>query len=266
MPVAWSHRVVCPSIVASSFSAGCPIRYPDSGSAQGQRRSGAVEGTAQVPYAIPISKSVTVARTWASRWASGVRQAFAERFVVESFIDSWPRSWTDRCLSSDAAAGYLDTWACWSSRRKSGWGSPAAEAGRAVSPSMIVRELGSAIGGGLRRGRSSRVHRVVCAVDCGTVINRIPCAQMKQDRVRPHRRPVRESRNRGRARRAISTTGAHHAGYPSDRVHIVSSVGPGGVGEPATAHRCGRLNAVFAVTGKRVRSLPIVVWGGPACR
>lgn len=118
-------------------------------------------------------------------------------------------------------------------------------------------------------GSVVRVHRVVCAVDCGTVVNPDTVrAQMEGGIVYGLTAALkgRISIQGGK----IKQTNFHD--YPMLRmsempvidVHIVSSpFDPGGVGEPATPPIAPAVaNAVFAATGRRVRSLPITVLPG----
>jgi isoquinoline 1-oxidoreductase subunit beta len=109
-----------------------------------------------------------------------------------------------------------------------------------------------------------RVRRVVCAVDCGTVVNPdIVKAQMesgivfgitaalwgeitiKSGRVEQHNfhdyRMLRMSET------------------PTVEVHLVRNAEPpGGVGEPGTSAVMPAVtNAIFAATGQRIRTLPV---------
>jgi len=109
-----------------------------------------------------------------------------------------------------------------------------------------------------------RVRRVVCAVDCGTVVNPdIVKAQMesgivfgitgalwgeitiKNGRVEQH------NFNDYRMLRMSEA--------PAIDVHLVSSSeAPGGVGEPGTSAVIPAVtNAIFAATGRRIRKLPV---------
>jgi len=109
-----------------------------------------------------------------------------------------------------------------------------------------------------------RVRRVVCAVDCGTVVNPdIVKAQMesgivfgitgalwgevtiKNGRVEQH------NFSDYRVLRLSET--------PAIEVHLVKSTeAPGGVGEPGTSAVMPAVtNAIFAATGRRIRKLPV---------
>ncbi|MBL8379560.1 MAG: xanthine dehydrogenase family protein molybdopterin-binding subunit [Burkholderiales bacterium] len=114
------------------------------------------------------------------------------------------------------------------------------------------------------RGSMPRVHRVVCAIDCGTVVNPdIVAAQMessvvfgltaalfgaitiKGGAVEQKNFPDYEMLRLGAA--------------PVVETHIVpSAAAPGGVGEPGTPPIAPAVaNALFKLTGRPVRSLPI---------
>lgn len=271
-PVAWSHRVVCPSIVAKFLPGWLPeFATRIAGPLKGGVDQGAVEGAAQLPYAIPhleISYSRADLGVPVGFWRSvGHSQ---NGFVVESFIDELaalagqdPVAFRRRLLAGHPRhLGVLDLAA-----QKSGWGSPAAPGrarGIAVHESFgswvaQVAEVSVEAG-------QVRVHRVVCAVDCGTVINPDTVrAQMEggivfgltaalYGKIEIEKGRVRQSNFHDYRMLTMRDT-------PVIEVHIVpNSWEPGGVGEPATPPIAAAVaNAVFAATGTRVRSLPIVV-------
>jgi isoquinoline 1-oxidoreductase beta subunit len=111
-----------------------------------------------------------------------------------------------------------------------------------------------------------RVHRVVCAIDCGRVVNPATIeAQMESGIVFGLSAALHGAitlRN-GRVEQG------NFNDYPVVRmdempvieVHIVPSTeAPGGVGEPGTPPIAPAVtNAIFAATGKRIRRLPIGV-------
>ena len=110
-----------------------------------------------------------------------------------------------------------------------------------------------------------RVHRIVCAVDCGTVVNPDTVkAQIEGGVVfgiggalygevtLKNGRVEQSNFNNYRTLRMNET--------PLIEVHLVRNLEPpGGIGEPGTAVTAPALaNAIFAATGKRIRKLPLV--------
>jgi isoquinoline 1-oxidoreductase beta subunit len=109
-----------------------------------------------------------------------------------------------------------------------------------------------------------RVHRIVCAVDCGTVVNPdtvkaqidggvifgIGGALYGQVTLKNGR--VEQSNFHDVRVLRINET-------PAIEVHLVrNGEPPGGIGEAGTAVTAPALaNAVFAATGKRIRKLPL---------
>jgi len=108
------------------------------------------------------------------------------------------------------------------------------------------------------------VHRVVCVVDCGIVVNPDTVkAQMEGGIVYgisgalwgeitlKNGRVEQSNFNDYRTLRINET--------PAIEVHLVrNNETPGGIGEPGTAATAPALaNAVFAATGKRIRRLPL---------
>jgi isoquinoline 1-oxidoreductase beta subunit len=109
-----------------------------------------------------------------------------------------------------------------------------------------------------------RVERVVCAVDCGTVINPDTVeAQVQGGVLFGLSAALREAITID-AGRTMQTTVAEYGPLrmrdaPVVEVHVVKThEPPGGIGEPGVPPVAPAVaNAVFAATGKRLRRLPL---------
>lgn len=259
MPVAWRHRIAGPSISQRDATA-----RETSGS-----DFSATEGALNLPYTIPnilVSYARVNSAVPVGYWRSVASSQNA--FITECFLDEV------------AAAGGKDPYAL---RRallgeqprlravlelaaaKADWSSPAA-AGRfrgiAVAESFRsyvaqVAEVSIADG-------KPRVHRVVCAIDCGMTVNPDTiAAQMESAIVFGLTAALKGEISIADGR--VVQSNFHD--YPLLRldecpdieVYIVpSEADPGGVGEPGTPPIAPAVaNAVFAATGKPVRRLPI---------
>ena len=109
-----------------------------------------------------------------------------------------------------------------------------------------------------------RVHRVVCAVDCGRTVNPDTiAAQMEGAIVYGLTAALKGAITIDRGRVEQSNFNDYEMlrldEMPVVEVHIVPSDNPpGGVGEPGTPPIAPAVcNAVFAATGKRIRRLPV---------
>jgi CO/xanthine dehydrogenase Mo-binding subunit len=233
------------------------------------QQPGTTAGIEDQPYAVPnvkveyINPQIAVP---AGFWrAVGPSQ---NTFFMESFIDELanaagkdPVEFRRAMLSENPRLrGALDLAA-----EKSGWGTPVA-AGRARGVALI-EDRGTCVAQvaevSVEAGRV-RVHKVTCAADCGLVIHPgIVEAQLSGSviaglsaalygEITIEKGHVKQSNFHDyqmlRMREA-----------PSIDVHLVPSMGePGGVGEPALPPIAPAVtNAVFALTGKRIRKLPI---------
>ncbi len=109
-----------------------------------------------------------------------------------------------------------------------------------------------------------KVHRVVCAVDCGMAINPLNIrAQMESGIIFGLSAALHGEITLENGRVAQSNFSDYPvlrlADAPKVEVHIVkSSLHPGGVGEPGLPPIAPAVaNAIFAATGKRIRSMPM---------
>jgi isoquinoline 1-oxidoreductase beta subunit len=259
-PLAWTHRVVAPSILARWVPAAV----------QNGLDGEAVEGGVEMAYAIPnvhVDYVLTDTGIPVAFWRS-VNHSFTA-FAVESFIDELaaaakqdPYEYRRALLASAPRHRSVLELAA----TKAGWGTPL-PAGRArgiavhksfASLAAQVAEVSVSPAGKVR------VHRVVCAVDCGMVVNPDTVeAQMQSGIVYGLTAALKGAITIDRGR--VEQSNFHDyemlrmAEMPVVEVHIVpSGEAPGGVGEPGTPPIAPAVcNAIFALTGKRIRKLPI---------
>jgi isoquinoline 1-oxidoreductase beta subunit len=150
---------------------------------------------------------------------------------------------------------------------QSGWGKPM-PVGRAQGIALhksfgsIVAQVAEV---SLEQGQI-RVHRVVCAIDCGTVVNPDTVAQQMESSVVFALSAALYGQIDivgGVVQQSNFTTYPllSLAHTPVVETHIVPSTRhPAGVGEPAVPPLAPAVgNALFALTGKRQRALPLVV-------
>jgi isoquinoline 1-oxidoreductase beta subunit len=149
---------------------------------------------------------------------------------------------------------------------KSGWGTTLAKGqGRGVAVMHAFGSFFAMVADVTVNGSGEvAVNRVVCAVDCGMVVNPntieaqleggiifgITTALFSEITIRDGR--VEQSNFTDYPMLRIHET-------PTIEVHIVKSgEAPGGIGEPGTAVIPAALtNAIYAATGKRLRQLPV---------
>jgi isoquinoline 1-oxidoreductase beta subunit len=229
-----------------------------------------VDGSANLPYDIP---NVRVEYTendpgvpfgfWRSVGAS------FQGFVVEAFIDEMAAAAKkdpfefrrDLLGKSPRHKAVLELAA-----EKSGWGKPL-PAGR-FRGIAVMDAFGSYLAQVTEvsvdaRG-AVRVHRIVCTVDTGWVINPDTIkAQMEGGIVygltAALKGEITIKNGRVEQRHFGDYQMLRHNEMPEIEVYIVPSTeAPGGIGEPSTALAAGSLvNAVAAATGRRIYSLPI---------
>jgi isoquinoline 1-oxidoreductase beta subunit len=233
------------------------------------------EGLYDLPYAIAnqrISHRATTSGVPVGYWRSVGHSHNA--FFGESFIDELARAagadpleFRLRLLeASPRHAAVLRAAA-----QQAGWGTPPAQ-GRARGLALH-ESFGSVVAQVLEvsiettpQGRRPRVHRVVCAIDCGSVVNPGIVAQQMESGI------VFGLSAALHGRIDIEQGVVRQGNFPDYRLvgmsdcpaietHIVPSEGaPGGVGETAVPLLAPALgNALAALTGQRLRSLPFVL-------
>jgi isoquinoline 1-oxidoreductase subunit beta len=261
MPIAWNHRYAGSSVIARwlppAFNNGLD---PDS-----------TEGAIDLVYSLP-NMHVEYLRVE----PPGIPTAFWRSvgpshnvFVTESFVDELAAAAKQdavayrRALLDQAprAKAVLELAA-----EKASWGQSLPQrVGRGVSVQFVFGTYMAQVAEvEVSKNGAVRVRRVVCAVDCGTVVNPDTVQAQIQSAI------------------IFGITGALYGEItlkngrveqtnfdtyqilrmnevPAIEVHIIqSSEPPGGMGEPGTSAIVPAVtNAIFAATGKRVRKLPV---------
>ncbi len=261
-PIAWMHRLAGPAILARYL----PAAFRDGIDPDG------LDGAVHLLYDIPaiqvefVRHEEPVLNTGFWRGVGVTHNTF----VIESFIDELaaaakqdPVEYRRALLGkSPRARAVLDLAA-----KAAGWGGPL-PAGRGRGVSLLYSGWGSYLAQvaevAVSKSGEVRVHRIVCAVDCGTVVNPDTVkAQIEggiifgisgalYGEVTLKNGRVQQSNfNDVRVLRINET--------PAIEVHLVrNGEAPGGIGEPGTAVTAPAVaNAVFAATGKRIRTLPL---------
>jgi isoquinoline 1-oxidoreductase subunit beta len=259
-PVAWNNRFAGSSVVARwlppAFNNGLD---PDT-----------TEGAIDLVYDIP-NFHVEYVRAE----PPGIPTAFWRSvgpshnvFVTESFVDelaaaakqdavAYRRALLDK---SPRAKAVLDLAA-----EKSGWGQPLPKGvGRGVSLQFAFGSYLAEVAEVEVKDGEVRVRRVVCAVDCGTVVNPDTVkAQVESGAVFGISAALYGEITLKNGRVEQSNFDTYQVlrinEAPEIEVYIVkSAASPGGLGEAGTSVIVPAINnAIFAATGKRLRKMPV---------
>jgi len=263
VPVSWRQTIVGQSILAGTpFEAMMVKNGVDQTSVEGAADSPYVKGTPNHLVDLHSPRTVIPVLWWRSVGHTHTA------FVMETFVDALaheakrdPLDYRRKLLKDHPRhLGVLNLAA-----EKAGWGEPPPEGrfrGLAVHESFesFVAEVAEVSVAGGR----VKVHRVVCAVDCGVCANPAGVEAQLQGGVAFGLTAALYGELTLKAGR-LQQSNFHDypllrfSEMPKVEVHIVaSSEKPGGIGEvgvppiaPAVA------NAVFAATGKRLRRLPL---------
>lgn len=270
LPIAFTHRIVSPSISAQKGSPGEGGVDPDLKD----------EGALQYPFPNALVDYVDVSTPVPLGWMRSV-YALQAGFASECFIDELaaaagkdPLAYRLHLLAKDENLKYFD--ATWSTARmravlqlvadKAGWGKPLPAShyrgiacfGSFSSYTAQVVELSM-------EQEQPRIHRVVGAIDCGQVINPSILDQQLQGGV------IYGLTNALRARITIEKGRVVQGNFddyaplrmnevPTVEAYFVESPeAPTGVGEPPIPPLAPAIcNAMYAATKKRMRALPIL--------
>ncbi len=262
-PVAWKHTVVGQSIIIGSPFEGAMLDEDGVDATS-------VEGAADIPYAIPNilvdlhTPKIGVPVQW---WRSVGHSHTA--FVVESFIDELahaagkdPFEFRRSLLAQHPRHKTVLELAA----QKADWTKPPEKGigrGIAVHESFgsIVAQVAEV---SVNPAGRVRVHKVVCAVDCGMVVNpEIVKTQMESGIVFGLSAVLHGAITFKDGR----VDQSNFNDYPILRMYEMPTVEvfitpsqdpPGGVGEPGVPPIAPAVgNAIFSAVGKRIRRLPI---------
>ena len=260
-PVAWTHRIAGSSVIARYL----PFLFKNGYDFD------AVDGAAQPPYAFD-----NIHVDYVRVEPPGVATAFWRGvgpvhnvFVVESFIDELaaaakqdPVAYRKALLGHNPRALAVLALAA----EKAGWGAPMPKGrGRGVSVQFAFGSYLSQVAEvEVAKDGSVRVHRIVCAVDCGFAVNPDTIeAQIQGGTLFGLTAALHGSITfkDGRVEQGNFDTylPMRIDEVPVVETHLIKSAeAPGGLGEAATAIVTPAVtNAIFAATGKQIRSLPI---------
>ena len=255
----WQHRIAGPSILTRMAAQAVRDGLDNT----------SLENAKNLPYSIPnlaVSYALVNTAVPVGFWRSvGASQNV---FVTECFFDEVARAagkdpfTLRRELLKDHPRhrAVLELVA-----QKAGWGAPLA-AGRARGIA-VAESFGSFVAQVAEVSVEKnvvRVHRVVCAIDCGTVVNpNIVAAQMESGIIFGLTAALKGEITLAQGRVQQSNFNDYPLlrfdESPRIEVYIVPSAAPpGGVGEPGVPPIAPAVaNAVYALTGTPVRKLPI---------
>ena len=263
LPEAWENRVAAPSIGLGTMERLLPRFAMDSPD------KNHIEGAFDLAYAIPhlsVRQIRVKTPVPVGSWRS-VGHSY-NAFFTEGFIDELAHAAKQDPLAYRQALlkgkpRHLATLTL--AAKAAGWGTalPAGTARGVAVHESFGSYCAQVVEVRLVDG-APRVDRVVCAIDCGVVVNPDTVrAQMESAIVYGLSAAlfgeitIRE----GRVEQSNfpSYDAVRLASMPKIEVHIVPSTqAPGGVGEPGTPPIAPAVaNALFALTGKRLRRLPL---------
>jgi isoquinoline 1-oxidoreductase subunit beta len=264
--VGWQHRIVGQSIIAGTAFAAVMVKDGIDGTS--------VEGAANLPYAVPnMSVELNTTETGVPVLWWRVVGSSHTAYATEAFIDEIayavgkdPFAFRQAMLEHHPRHKAVLELAA----KAAGWGNPLPKGkGRGIA---IAEAFGTYVAQvaevTVAPNGKVKVDRIVCAVDCGTPINPdVITAQMEGGIGFGLGAALYGAITLKDGQVEQTNFDAYQVlridEMPKVEVHIVPSPeAPTGVGEPGVAPVGPAVaNAVFAVTGKRLRVLPFAVGG-----
>lgn len=257
-PVFWHQRIATDSIMARAF-----------GLKEGQLDDSSVEGASTLPYDFPDFQCDWVRKDtgvpvgfWRSVGSS--HTAFSTECFLDEVAQAAGKDPVALRLSMLAKhprhAGVVKLAA-----EKAGWGKPAAGTFQGIA---VHESFGSYVAQvaevSVSKDGTVKVHRVVCAVDCGQVVNPDTVAAQMESSIAYGLSAALFGEITLKDGKVQQKNFTDHrvlrmSEMPKVETYIVPSTEKhGGVGEPGTPPIAPAVcNAIFAATGKRIRSLPI---------
>lgn len=254
--VAWQHRIVGQSIADGTPFASGPIDHTS------------VEGASSLPYEIPniaVELHTTKVQVPVQWWRSVGSTHTA--FSTEAFLDDIARATGQdpfelrRSLLAkhDRHRKVLELAA-----QKAGWSTPVAkDKARGIALHESFNTVVAEVVELARQGEGFKVERVVCAVDCGTVVNPNIVAMQMESGIgyglsAAATGAITFKDGRVEQSNFSDYTVLRISQMPAIDVHIMPSTNkPTGVGEPGTPPIAPAVaNALAAMTGKAVHALP----------
>ncbi len=272
-PIAWLHRYASASIMGSF--------QPDSPNPEAMELSGA----ADFPYAVPnVRVEYAPAASAAPRgWLRSVANTYTA-FVVQSFLDELaaavgkdPYEFRLQLLRAPRKVpetGEENVWIDTQRLRgvlelaasKAGWGKPLPKGhARGIAHHYSFQSYVAQVAEvSVEKGGALRVERVICAIDCGTVVNPDGVrAQLEGGIIYGLSAALKGEITLRDGRVEQSNFDNYEVlrldEAPEVEVYFVPSTAPPtGVGEPGFPPVAPAVcNAIFAATGKRIRKLPV---------
>jgi isoquinoline 1-oxidoreductase beta subunit len=263
VPVHWDHGLAGQSIMAGTFMESMMVKDGvDHTSVEGVSDSPYVKDVKNHRVALHSPRTGIPVLWWRSVGHS--HTAFAMESLVDEMataVNADPVAYRRALLKNHARhLGVLDL-----AVEKAKWGQPLAD-GRALGVA-VHESFGSFVAQVAEvsvDGPTIRVHRVVCAIDCGIAVNPAAIAAQMESGIAFGLGAALHSTltfKDGRVQESnfhdYQVLRLHE--MPTVEVHIVPSTErPGGVGEPGTPPIAPAVaNAVAALTGQRLRELPL---------
>ena len=260
--VSWRSRLVGQSIMAGTLFAAVMMKGKDYDPAS-------VEGVDDLPYEIPnlAVESHQAEIKVPVQWLRSVGHSHTA-FATECFVDELaglaqkdPYQFRRALLQKHPRhLGVLDLAA-----QKAGWGKPLPKGmGRGIAVHFAFESYSAHVAEVSVEDGKVRVHRMVCAIDCGQYVNPgIIAAQTEGGAIFGASAALFQELTfeNGRLQQTNFNTFPvmRMNECPQIETHIVDNhEKSGGIGEPGVPCAAPAIaNAIFAATGKRIRKLPI---------